>query len=541
MGRLLLILITGLTASGAIAQTTASAPTTTTAPAGARWTSEGWFAPLPRTQPLPPLPEKIDKAFVIPIHGAISGTTADVVERKILRCKTGGAQIVIFDMDTPGGAGDAMIKIEQLILDELKDVRTVAYVHPEAISAGSVISLACNEIVMASSARLGDAMPIMMGQGGELVEMPEKERGKMESYIRSLMRNLAERNGYDPLLCQAMITITIEVWEIRNSRTGELRYVDASQWRGRVSGAPAGTQPSAPPQSGDEQWQFVKLIDGPMELLTMTTSEAINLGFAKYELPTMEDVKKHYNIVSAPTVLEDNWSEGLVNFLTSPAVTAILMFIAILGIYIEFSAPGHILPGVVGVICLAIVFGSRYLVGMAQWWEIALFGLGVVLVLVELLLIPGHGVSGVIGVILCLVGLAAMLIPSAPDTIPIPSTPLEWRVFTDGALAVAIALVAAAVAGWILASYLPKVPVANRLVLPPVAPAGGPPVVGASPLLAVRPGDVGVVEAVCRPTGKVRFGQTLLDAASQGDIIDPGEKVRVLRRDGNQLVVEKIS
>ena len=106
----------------------------------------GWFAP--RDAPdRPALPPQVTKAFVIPIHGPITGTTYDAVKRKVLRCRREGAEFVVFDMNTPGGSLDAIIDINRLILEDLRDAYTVAYVNPEAISAGAIMSLACDEIV----------------------------------------------------------------------------------------------------------------------------------------------------------------------------------------------------------------------------------------------------------------------------------------------------------------------------------------------------------------------------------------------------------
>ena len=143
-------------------------------------TPDGWFA-RPEVQ-RPPLPEKITNAFVIPIHGPIGTSTYEAVKRKIVKCKSSGAQMVIFDMKTPGGSLKAMMGIIEQILDELPGVTTVAYVNPRAISAGAIISLACHEIVMSPRAIIGDAMPIMISPQGQLVPIPKAERAKIESY-----------------------------------------------------------------------------------------------------------------------------------------------------------------------------------------------------------------------------------------------------------------------------------------------------------------------------------------------------------------------
>ncbi|MDP7637096.1 MAG: hypothetical protein QF577_06065, partial [Phycisphaerae bacterium] len=239
----------------------------------------GTFVPRPPKAP-PSLPKEITQAFVIPIQGEITTTMFENVKRKITRSKGKGAQIIIFDIDSPGGRSDAMSSIVRLILDDLRGIYTVAYVNPQAFSAAAIISLACNEIVLSPSTAMGAAMPVMLGTG-KIVEIPEKERGKFESAARTQIRSSSEQNGWNSALCEAMITITMEIWLVRNKQTDELRIVDARDWRARVRGAPPATQPAAAPVQ-DTPWQFLATICGPMELVSVTASEAVRLGFAEH-------------------------------------------------------------------------------------------------------------------------------------------------------------------------------------------------------------------------------------------------------------------
>jgi len=324
-------------------ETRSSAPAPASAPRveGDRIVLPGGYVLRPEVR-RPPLPDKITKAFVIPIHGPIGRATLDAVRRKALRSRSSGAEIVIFEMDTPGGSMEAMRGIVRVIIDDLREVYTVAYVHPEAFSAGAIISLACSEIVLSPTAVIGDAMPIMIGPSGQIVPIPEKERGKFESAARGEIRILAKRNGYSSALCEAMITITMEIWEIRNRNTGEIRFVDAAEWRGRVSGAPSADEGAA---AGEGPWEYVATIDRADELVTMTADEAVRLGFAEHILATMEDLRRHYNIVEEPIALVDNWSERLVGVLSSPAALGFLLFVALLCAYVEINTPGFGVAG----------------------------------------------------------------------------------------------------------------------------------------------------------------------------------------------------
>ena len=485
----------------------------------------------------PKLPQKITRAFVIPIREPITSKTHDAIRRKVTR-RAAGAEIIIFDMNTPGGEMGAMRKISRLIVDELENIYTVAYINPEAFSAGAIISLACNEIVMVPTAVIGDAMPIMIGPGGTLVRIPDKVRGKIESAARAEVRVLAKRNGYNEALCQAMITIDMEIWLIRHRRTGEVRVVDRAEWRGRVAGVPT-TRPSGAAAPADAPWEYVLTIDGPGELVTLTAGEALRYGLAAHVLKDMGALKTHYDIVAEPVVLGDNWSEKLVEFLMHPAVLGFLFFVAILCTYVEINTPGFGVAGGVAIACAAVILGSRYLTGLASAWEIALFALGVVLLLVEIFITPGFGVLGTLGIICCVVGLLAMIVPNAPDKLPWPEGPLDWSVFTNGILALSLGFLAAIGGSIIVARYLPEVPVAGKLVLAPPRLGGVGPAGEGAAILQVRPGQVGRVVQTCRPVGKIQIGDALVDAIADGAFLSAGTDVVVLRNEGNRVVVEE--
>ncbi|MBN1555594.1 MAG: hypothetical protein JXA11_12685 [Phycisphaerae bacterium] len=489
--------------------------------------------------PTPELPKDVTRAFVVPIHGVIDTVLVDSLKRKFAECKSKDAQIVIFDMDTPGGRSDAMNEISALIQSDLKDIYTVAYVNPEAVSAGAIIALACDEIVMSPAGVIGDAMPIMLGPSG-VVEIPDKERGKFESYARAKIR-ANNANGYNKLLCEAMITITMEVWLIENVKTGEKRIVDAEEWRGKVLEAPVTKDAPAAPK--DASWRYIETLDGPDELITMTADQAVRFGFAKHIFENMDELQKHYNITVQPRMLEDTWSENVVSFLTSAPVVGLLVMLMLLFIYLELHTPGFVGFGALAAFCLAVLIGSRYLVGMAQWWEIAVFGLGVILLLVEIFVIPGFGVVGVSGILLMVVGLLAMLIPNAPDKFPWPDSGMTWEMFRNSLMAMCLGFIGFLVIAAVLSRFLPKWSLIqkSRLILAPATAAADAPRPVTSPMLRVRVGDRGTTITALHPVGRVRFGENLLDAVSESGMIEAGRDVRVLRRDGNRIIVEEVT
>ncbi|MBS3734607.1 MAG: hypothetical protein KGY99_06735 [Phycisphaerae bacterium] len=487
----------------------------------------GTFAPAP-PEARPALAERIERAFVIPISGPITATLAESMERKVSVCKGRDAQLVILEIDSPGGELGAMERIVEMIQRDLGGIRTVAWVHREAFSAAAIIALSCDEIVMAEGGVIGDAMPILVTPQGGLQKIPEKERGKIESAMRSKIRVLAKAGGYNVALCEAMITITMEVWLVRERATGALRIVEADDYRQRVV---TDAEPDRP-------FEKLATIDGAGELVTMTTDEAVRLGVVAHVLDDMGALRTHYSITVEPTVLADTWSEELVAILTSPVVTSILLMAGMFFIYAELQAPGFGVAGGAAILCFALLFGSRYLIGLAAWWEVGLFIVGLILIGLEVFVIPGFGVAGISGLICCVVGLAAIVVANAPSELPIPSTTLDWSLFERGAAALAVGFVLGIVAMFAGARYLPRVPGARSLVLIPKRRQPAPPVAEESPMRRVQVGDVGTVTSPCRPVGKVRFGDDLLDASSEGAMIPRDAQVRVLRHDANRLIVE---
>ena len=376
--------------------------------------------------------------------------------------------------------------------------------------------------------------------GGQLTGI---EREKIETVVRTEFDESAELNGYNSALAEAMVTAGREVWLVRNKETRELRYVLSRDFRGQVE-IPPGL--ASAPSNPKGKWELLKVVDAEGELLTMDPSRAVEYGFASAIIkPGLTDpfgpLMERYNVTVPPTVMSDNWSETLVGFLTSVEVTAILLFVGLLCVYVEMHTPGFGVAAVGAIVCFAILFGSRYLVGMAAWWEIAMFVVGFVLIILEIFVIPGFGVAGILGIIFCVVSLLAMLVANAPDKLPIPETDLDWAAFARGVLALGLAVVASIVVGAFIARWLPKVPVAGRLVLAAPAAPSTLPVGAESPLVAINSGDVGVVAAICRPAGLVRFGDNLVDAVADGAFIPVGTTVKVIKIEGNRIVVQPVT
>jgi len=513
------------------------AQTSSDAPAGARMRDAGWFGPRRRSVVPPVLPAEVPNCVIIEIRDGIRfPASSDILSRQIIEARSFGPQVVIFDIYTPGGDSRAMEAMCDLITKELKDVYTIAFVNDEAISAGAIISLACDEIVMVPNAMIGDAMPIFIGPNG-IQPLPAAERGKAESYIRADVRTLCERNGYNVAIGEGMVTLTDVVWLIRNTDTGELNAINVDR------DIPGGEDPSPGKQvyADDTDWVYVERIDADNELVTFTTSQAYEYGLVDRVVEDENDLLAVLNVTGEPKRLTRSGVEGLTHFLSSSAISSLLMTLGIILFITELRTPGFGIAGGLAIACFAVLFGSRYLTGLAQWWEISVIAIGVILLILEVAVIPGFGVAGILGSIMILFGLFAILIPNAPDRLPIPTTDMDWAMLGAGLLGFTLAIAIAAVVSIGLMRLVPKVPIARKLTLGEPVHYESATVTDQSAFTDVTEGDVGTVESMCRPVGKVRFGESLLDATATGEYVQPGRKVRVTQVCGNHLIVEPLT
>jgi membrane-bound serine protease (ClpP class) len=212
------------------------------------------------------------------------------------------------------------------------------------------------------------------------------------------------------------------------------------------------------------------------------------------------------------------------------------MSIGVLGILIELYQPGFGLPGILGISCLIIFFTGHLVVNLAGWEEVLLFVLGVGLLAVELFVTPGFGVLGVLGVGAILVSLVLAL-TSLPIDVSFSTGNLSGalaRVFTS--LFVAVALFFAAL------TILPRTRIGGKLVLKAAianTSSGGRE--GAVVEEVVASGLSGVAESFLRPAGIARFGDKRVDVVSEGDFIEKGESVIIVRTHGNRVIVKKES
>ena len=487
-------------------------------------------------------------AYVIPVHGEINDILWRGIEERVEDARNNGAKTLVFEMNTPGGLVTSALGICRLIKNLPEDIHTVAWINSDAYSAGAMISLACNEIVMSRSSAIGDCAPIMISPvGGAGEELSDRIAAKVESPILQEFRDSAQRNGYNLLLARAMVKWEQEIWWIEKIAGGERKFVGAEDKKALIDDLAEGAEPewrlvtSFTDPVTNRAHELSQPIDRDDQLLTLSQGEAVAFGFASAIVSNLDELRDYLGLSAAPNVLTITAWEHFVQWLNSPLVRGMLFVIMIIGAYIEFHSPGLIVPGATAAVALIIFLAAPYAAGLADVWTLVLFGLGVLLLAIEVFLLPGFGIAGLIGLALIAISFIGTFVPTEPGAPPfsLPTMPGTWDAIKTGIIVISCSTIIAVIGIGLLARYLPYAPMASRLVL--ANPEQGTIVaVGDSSPDAAYVGDVGIVTGALRPGGQARFGQHIVDVASQGEYVEAGTRVQVIEHKGMRVVVRPL-
>lgn len=476
------------------------------------------------------------RAVVIDLDGQVDNYMRDQIFRRFAQARQMGAQTIILRIDTYGGLVTAGLEISQFLKSQ-DDLHIIAYVPSKAISAGVMIALAADEIVMGPSAKIGDSAPIAITPTGGLQELPPAERAKMESPILSDFYESALRNGYDPLLVESMVAVGRTVYWIEDD-AGQRRFVNESQYAQLTQ---------------DGAWHAVagvrSPIDGPDTLLTVHTELAIQLGLARQMVRSVEQLaqERHLQVIGT---LSNSAGDYAVQWLGSSGVRFVLFIIFLMSLYTALHAPGQGMAEALAAISLTVLVGVPLLTGYAQWWELGAILVGLALLALEVFVIPGFGVAGLSGIALVLVGFIMTFVPKEPGGMPgvLPQMGQTWNGLQTGLWVVFGGLLCSLVLWFWLSKYLPKLPYFNKLVLTEVS--GTP---AAAPLPATEAaqafpsiGAVGTVVTDLKPGGTIEIFEEAtgvnrqLDAVSDDGFVVAGQKVAVRELRGNYVIVRVI-
>ena len=416
--------------------------------------------------------------YLVPIDGVIDLGLAPLVARVLNEAAEAGAAAVILDINTFGGRVDAAVLIRDALLHA--KVPTVAFVNKRAISAGALIALAAEKIAMADGGTIGAATPVVMGAPGA-APLPVAE--KTVSYMRKEFGATAEARKRPSLLAEAMVDTDVEI----------------------------------------------KGVIDKGKLLTLTTDEAMQHKLADFRANSVDAVLQHLGLPGAEVRhAAPTWAEALVRFLTNPVVSSLLMTVGILGVITEIRTPGFGVPGAIGLASLGLFFWGHWLVQLAGFEEMLLLGIGLLLLVVEVFVTPGFGIVGIVGLAALVGGLGLSLV----------GVGATWEVVLEAAWQVVLSLILALGAALVLLRFLPRMPFGRRLVL-----EGG---LSAREGYASAPetdqgwlGKRGAALSTLRPAGVADLDGQRVDVVSEGEFIEAGEPVEVVRVDGNRVVVRR--
>jgi len=428
----------------------------------------------------------------------------EFMKRCLVKAGEDKAEAVVFDINTPGGYAWYTAQLMMQELQRFENIKTISYVNPAAVSAGSLIAIATDDIYMAPASTIG-AAAVVSGTGGDIGETMQK---KVNATMISIARNVAELKGHNPDIAEAFIDYEKEVVIAGAvvSKSGDLLSLNATTATEMLGGKPV-----------------------------------LAKGIAKDldEVLTLEGLDKDNTVKAEPLGMEAvaRWVQ---------AISGFLILLGIAGAYMEMQTPGFGVPGFVSLAAFTLFFFGNNLAGKLAGYElVVVFVIGVALIVVELFVAPGTLVFGLAGAALMLGSLMFAMVDKldveairkgaelAPSSIDVVSGP---------ALTLALGLAGAALLIALAMVYLPKSKAMRWMVLEE-AVAGGTPGIGVAQPGGDKEslvGRSGVTISDLRPVGRARFADDVLEVTAGSEFITEGKSVRVIEHEGSRVLVEEI-
>lgn len=420
------------------------------------------------------------KVYQFNLKDEINPASWRTVKNALENAKEFDAEVLLINMNTFGGMLDYADSIRTNLLNS--KFKTIVYINNNAASAGALISIACDKIYMSKGASIG-AASVVNGEGEILPE-------KYQSYMRGLMRTTAESKNRDPKIAEGFVDPDLEIANLKP--------------KGKV--------------------------------LTFTTAEAIENNYCDGEANSIQDIFDKEGIIApeirtyTPTLIDK-----IIGFLLTPAISSILILLIIGGIYFELQTPGIGFPLIIAITAGLLFFAPLYLEGMADNWEIVLFIVGLILLIVEILVIPGFGIFGILGIVFMISGLAFSLVLN--DFFDFNVTSGERLV--NSFLLVVISIIAAITVSVLIGGNILKSRAFKRLVLEDEQTA----VEGyqvTKPAIDLI-GKQGFAKTALRPSGKIELDRVWYDAVSNDGYIDSGTDIVVNKIENYNVIVKKLN
>ncbi len=433
--------------------------------------------------------------YVFPVMEDIGPGIWRKTKKAFAEADTMHADLILIHMNTYGGTVLDADSIRTKILNS--PIPVYVFIDNNAASAGALISLACDSIYMREGANMGAAT--VVNETGQA--MPDK----YQSYMRSIMRSTAEAQGHDTII------------------SGNDTIV---KWRRDPKIAEAMVDPRI----------YIKGIIDTGKVLTMTPTEAIKYGFCEGVRKDIREVidkagMKNYEIREYHTTGIDK----ILGFLLNPMISGLLIMAIIGGIYFEFQTPGATFPIAIAILAAMLYFAPLYLEGFAKNWEIVMFIVGVILLAVEIFVIPGFGVAGILGIIFIISGLVLSLLNN------------DWfnfrgigssRIYSALGTVLISIILAFIMSLWGSSKIFGSRKGFFRNIALTTVESKDEGYIGVEVHTSSMIGRTGIAETVLRPAGKISVEGTIYDAMTEGPFITRGEKVKITRYETGQLYVE---
>lgn len=423
-----------------------------------------------------------NRFFVIPVKGEINAATQRTLSKGLEEAKLAKADFVIIHINTYGGAIDAADSMRSALLRY--QIPVIAFIDNQAVSAGALISIACDSIYMRTGSTIGAAT--VVNQSGE--PMPDK----YQSFMRAMMRSTAQANGRNPLIAEAMVDPKVSVPGI----------VDSTK------------------------------------VLSFTMEEAITNGYCEGRAESLDEVAM---AVSAGVVYKIDKQrvttlDKIISFFLKPYIQGLLLMLIIGGIYFELQSPGIGFPSAAAIIGSVLYFSPLYLEGMAENWELIVFILGILLIMAEIFVIPGFGVAGISGIILTVTGLSFAMIDNdlfymkGEYNFLVIIKPLSI-VLLSGFSSLVLSI-------WLAGRLIPGRSFSGLALNTSLSSSKG--YVSVDGSLDHLVGKIATAKSSMRPSGKIEIEGKWYEATMEIGMAGTGDKLIVIRAGGGRLYCEHL-
>jgi membrane-bound serine protease (ClpP class) len=470
--------------------------------------------------------------YIIEIRDEIGRGLGKYISRGIKAAEKDNADAIIFDINTPGGE----LRATQEIIESIYNthIPTIAYVNIAAYSAGSIIAIACDQIVMHSGSMMGATAPVHI--------TGEKADEKAVSAVSGMIRSAAQKQGRNEDIAAAMVDKNLVLVEMKGheSLNGEIVSLRPEEY-----------------EKKEEAGEIEKVISAEGELLTLTKDDALKYGFADAQAESIEELLSIYEIVdvqgkrkaltsdaifqkqsedialnkiksldgSTTHQIRMTLAEHIAIFITSPMISALLLSLGTIGLLIELRTPGFGFPGIIGILCLALFFGGHTIANINTSYAALAFVVGLGLLMFELFVTPGFGVTGVLGILLMFGGILFIFGKSYN-----PKEAVLW---------LSISFIATFGLGVVAFYTLPRTRTWQQFVLSTAEDSElgyqAPPAE-----LENYAGKTGRAVTPLRPAGTAIIDGSRVDVVTEGNFISNDTPVKVVKVEGMKVIVQEI-